>query len=344
METKKKYLLCLFIVLNCFSQHKTVNYFFEEVPISKLPIVLDGISFENLDAYQEVFYENIKNFLISKNEDFVIKMGNPNSKFYVIGKYEFYDKIAVVMLTKSEQNGNNLTNCFLLMYDKDGGLSSYRTVAWIGNEAESKTALINSNNILEFENSLDKDNTRYLTYYSLNMEKNYFPFSDDKCNEIEACVNYRPSIDSIPERKIKKYIFDKSFFRTEKKLIPLKYCSTDSISQILSSIGNENKLSMKNYFLDSKKIEDGKKIVFFLNKFKYKNYKNVSEVGYQVFNKNGSLNKREQIAQYYTTKDETESIISSNVFIEKGNIRIETQEKGSEKKVHLYKLDGYSEM
>lgn len=340
METRKLYILIFLIVFNCFSQQKKTKYFFEDVSILKLPIIIDEVSFENLYMYKEVSYRTIEDLLISKNGDFAIKMNDSNSKFYVFGKYKFYDKVAVIIFNKIEKKTNNLINCFLLMYESDGKLSSYRTIGWIGSNTGFKTSLINLNNIFEFETDtvLKKYNINYLTYYPLSKEKGYFPFSDDNCEEMETCLNYKPNLDSIPDRVIKKYIFDKAFFEKEKRLIPLKYCSKDTISQILSSISNEKKMSMKNYFIDSKKIEDGKRIIFFLNEYEYKNYKKVSEVGYQIFNKNGTLSKRTQIAQYYITKEGITSIMFSKVFIENNNLRIESQEKGFEKKVDIFKL------
>jgi hypothetical protein len=349
MKTKKIiYILSLLIVFNSFSQQKKTKYFFEDVSILKLPIIIDEVSVENLYMYKEVSYKTIKDLLISKNEDFAIKMddSDSNSKFYIAGKYNFHDKVAVIMFNKTEKNSNNLINCFLLMYESDGKLSSFRTIGWFGNHTGFKISLINLNVMFEFEADavLKKYNINYLTYYPLSKEKGYFPFSDNNCEEMETCLNYKPNLDSIPDRKIKKYIFDKAFFEKEKRLIPLKYCSKDTISQILSSISNEKKISMKNYFIDSKKIEDGKRVVFFLNEYEYKNYRKVSEVGYQIFNKNGTLSKREQIAQYYITKEGITSALLSKVFIENDNLIVESQGRGFEKKVDIFKLADSSKM
>jgi hypothetical protein len=44
------------------------------------------------------------------------------------------------------------------------------------------------------------------------------------------------------------------------------------------------------------------------------------------------------MAQYYITKEGITSIIFSKVFIENDNLRIESQEKGFEKKVNIFKL------
>jgi hypothetical protein len=132
--------------------------------------------------------------------------------------------------------------------------------------------------------------------------------------------------------------FDKTFFNKNLKLMPYKYFSIDSTTQVLFSIGNDKKVSVKNYFLDSKKLKNGKIIVFFLNDYVYNNYKIVKEVGYQIYNEDGKLNKQKQIALYHIDKEGIESAFLSKVHIDGDELKIESGYSGLKKEKEAFEL------
>lgn len=322
---------------NCFSQINTEGYFFEDIPQTNLPIVIDQISFEKISTYMEVEYEKIKDLLKDKEDNFKITTNLSDDKFYIHSKYNFYDKMAVILFYKSPSIYT--TYCYLMLYSNKKELLSFEKIGqeYIKNsDSNYIIGLINLNSILKFEQA--KSNNFVIDYLNYNPEINYFPFERYDCNENENCLNYKPKLDSIPQRNFLKYNFNSIFFEKDLNLLPLKFCSTKPNSQILSSIGEEKKISIISYFIDSKKIQNGKIIIFFLNEYKYENFKVVKEVGYQIFNVDGSLSKTDQIALYQIDKKGIKSIYSSVISIKNGFLKIESGYSGYQKKTEKFKL------
>ncbi|KRD12551.1 hypothetical protein ASE21_01180 [Flavobacterium sp. Root901] len=318
-----RYFLFFFITLSALSQKNDTALL--RFPNLELPLVIDDLTFNNVMNSKSLSYKELSHLLVSDDKEFEIKLNDTASnKLYSLGKFYNDGKLNLIILHHFKNDKEERILVYLLNYYSNTKLSGYDIIAWrIKNNSKTtkKVCLLNASSIISFRPK--NDINAEANYYKYNSQKR-FPYDIYDCEKLQVCTSYCPKLDSLPDRKENFWNFDKTFFKSKIDLVPYKYCSIDTTTQVLSSIEEESKVSMKNYFLDSKKLKDGKVIVFFLNDYNYRNYEIVKEIGYQIFNKNGTLSKQKQIALYHLDNRGVESSFLSKVFVDGDKLKIES--------------------
>lgn len=282
-------------------------------------MVIDEISFANLNSFEEVEYSKIKNILKSKDSKFYIADTFKNTKYYVCGKYNLEDKTALIVIIDSPSIKS--IACYLMIYSKEFELLNFTLIAnkLIADKNEQfSSCIININNLI----ICSKEGVEYYEYSDIDLS---IPFVINNCLEIAECANYIPKYTAIPKRNLNEYNFNNIFFESDSYFIPLKYCSPLNYSQITVDVGGYAPVALKNYFIDSKKISNGKTIVFFLNIYTFENLKVLKEIGYQIFRSDGKLEKTKDIAYYQIDNKGIMTFCDSKVLIYDDNISIESK-------------------
>jgi len=320
-----RYFLFFLITFNALSQKSSTDSVLLKFNNIELPFVVDDLSFNQAMNNKALSHKELGHLLVSEDNEFQIKLKDTiSNKLYSLGKFYNDGKLNLLMLHHFKNDKEEKILVYLLNYYSNNKLSGYDIIAWrtkINNTTTKKVCLLSANSIIIFKSTNDI-NTE--TIYSKYNSQKRFPYDTYDCKKSDTCISYSPKLDSLPERTEDVWNFDKAFFKNKTALIPYKYCSIDTTTQVLSSIEQDSKVSMRNYFLDSRKLKDGKVIVFFLNDYNYKNYEIVKEVGYQIFNKNGTLSKQKQIALYHLDNKGVESSFLSKVFIDGNKLKIES--------------------
>lgn len=334
-----RYFLFLLITANVLSQINHTDSLLSKINEIKLPLVIDDLTFIQITKSNPLNYDKFKELLVSDDKEFQINIKDTiSSKLYSLGKFYNKGKLNLLLAHHFKNDKEDKILIYLLNYYLNDKLCSYDIIAYktiINNIVSQKISLLSTNSIVSYNSKNNIDNE--IIYNVINLRKR-FPYDSYYCQDKDTCVKYIPKLDSLPERKMNCWSFDKTFFNKNLKLMPYKYFSIDSTTQTLFSIGNDKKVSVKNYFLDSKKLKNGKIIVFFLNDYVYNNYKIVKEVGYQIFNEDGKLNKQKQIALYHIDKEGIESAFLSKVHIDGNELKIESGYSGLKKEKEAFEL------
>jgi hypothetical protein len=335
---KLNLLLILFHTCTLFAQVDKDVSFIEKFKQVKLPLVIDELTIDSLLNKESISYNKIARYLVSENEDFALKIEDTiSNKLYPLVKFfKGNDLNLIILLLNKTLLEENLI-VYQFIYDSNIKLFSFKEIAYIskrGGKTKKKLTLLSYDNIINFKSN-DENHLEEIIYSKYKKRDGFFPFDTYNCDELSECVYFKPKKDSIPHRPIvfKSWIFDRVFYKNNISYIPFKYCSTDSITQVLSSIESSKKKSLKGYFLDSKRLKDDGRIIFFLNIYSYENHKIVKEVGCQIFNKNGKLIRRYSFGLYALDQNNIEMYYSSNVSILGDKLVIESDYPGFEKEV-----------
>lgn len=119
--------------------------------------------------------------------------------------------------------------------------------------------------------------------------------------------------------------------------MPFKDCSPLNYSKIIVDIGGYSPNSFNNYFIDSRKIQSKKTIIFFLNVYEFEKWKTVKEIGYLLFDSDGKLSKIDSIASYKIDEKGIKIVSSSKVFLFNDFIQIESISEDNQKT--KYRID-----
>lgn len=333
------FLLVLFFnSISLYSQKEKYFLDFEKKFIEvKLPLVLDDYFILDVSKEKELSYNCIKNILIDQTGNCFISINDTiSNKFYANGRTIIFDDYKGLIFSHvNTYNSQRSASVFLAIFDKDNKLLRMNTLACKRTLPifEERISLLYPNVFYEFKKA-EKKEYDIKSFEKKNNDNDGFKKED---GFIFSCYNYEedPVLDKtpidvslIPNRNL-DLNFDLSFFEKEKMLVPLKFCSPHSNSQVLSMINKESKESMSSYFIDSKKNKNGDRIIIFFNKYKFKSYNNVSEVGYQIIDSNGKLKKEDSFAEHITEKDGTLFRLKKGKIVNKKNeIRIISTENG----------------
>jgi|GEM_PF-3308068 len=295
--------LFLFISLSGSSQNDHILAFGERFKSLEFPLVFDDFSVLDIKKHSEIPYSLFKKIIIDDDGSCLIKTSDTiNNKFFANGKIFIFDKyIGFIFTHVSIYNGGEQTKIYMSIFNDDRLLRT-NILANPYSENEGKiNSLLFKNIFYEFKN-INNNNPETTTYsrkgdlYDGMDKENGFIFSEEIFSE-DFGKSLHMGVDSIPERDL-NVIFDKDFFRSKKGLIPLKYCSPISNSQVLVSIDGLKKKSIKSFFIDSRRIKGNRKIIFFLNEYEYETFKRVSEVGYFIVDSKGEIKAKKSFAEY----------------------------------------------
>ena len=67
---------------------------------------------------------------------------------------------------------------------------------------------------------------------------------------------------------------------------------------MLTSIDGLKKKNINSFFIDSWRIKDNRKIIFFMNEYEYDKFKCVSEIGYFIIDSKGKIKMKKSFAEY----------------------------------------------
>jgi hypothetical protein len=111
--------------------------------------------------------------------------------------------------------------------------------------------------------------------------------------------SYKPSFNEIPTINDLNIKFTRKKVESLKSLIPYKYCIPYEAYPTLVKINQDSLISFDSYFIASKEIKNNRKLVFILNKLKFKNFTNVYEIDYLIVDMEKVL-KTGSLSTFYT--------------------------------------------
>jgi hypothetical protein len=340
-------LVIFFNSISLYSQKEKNFLDFEKKFIEvKLPLVLDDYFILDVSKEKELSYDCIKNILLDETGNCFISINDTiSNKFYANGRTIIFDDYKGLIFSHvNTYNSQRSISVFLAIFDKNNMLLRMNTLAYKSTLpiSEERISLLYPNVFYQFIKAEKKE-------YDINSfvkKNNDYDGLKKEDGFIFSCYNYEEDhvldktpidVSLIPTRNL-DLIFDLSFFEKEKMLVPLKFCSPISNSQVLAMINKENKESISSYFIDSKKNKNGDTIIIFFNKYKFKSYNNVSEVGYLIIDSNGKLRKKDSFSEYITKSDGTLIRLKEGKIVRKKNeIQIISTEKGVSE-VEVFKI------
>jgi hypothetical protein len=139
-------ILLILIQFKCCSQN---NVFFKNIKTLDLPMLIDEISFANLNSFEEIEYSKIKNILKSKDSNFYISDTFKNTKYYLCGKYNLEDKTALIVIIDSPSIKS--IACYLMIYSKEFELLNFTLIAnklIADKNSKFSSCIINLNNLI----------------------------------------------------------------------------------------------------------------------------------------------------------------------------------------------------
>lgn len=293
----------IFLTASCNGQVEEANFndFSSRFKELRLPIVIDQIMLNKLSPDAEkIPYTEIEKYIVDEEKKPLIKVSDTvYNNFYSYGKIKLEDKEGLLF---SHINNNKFI--YIGIFDELGKLQWFSKLC----STDSSASAFNDNYatmILADYMFLKVDEIYKNSFLTAEIfePKEEILFSSYDCSDYPKCNLYTPEIEEIPIRDNLNLKIDVPFLKALNLLIPIKFCSPVKTSQVLSSIGDENKKSLSSYFIGSKSLKGDKKIIFFLNIYEYKNYSNVREVGYQVIDKNGKPIKIDSFCEYAEDKE-----------------------------------------
>ncbi|MBN9285323.1 MULTISPECIES: hypothetical protein [unclassified Flavobacterium] len=296
--------LFLFTSLSTLSQNEDILAFGERFKPLEFPLVFDDLSVLDIKRHPEIPYSLFQKIIIDDDGSCLIKTNDTiNNKFFANGKINVFDKYVGFIFTHiSNYKGNAETKIYLSVFN-DNRLLRTNLLANPYPESETKiNSLLFKNIFYEFKN-LNSNNSETTTYsrkgklYDGMKKEDGFIFSEEVFSEDFGTDSLHAGMDSIPERNL-NLNFNKDFFKSKKELIPLKYCSPISNSQVLTSIDGLKKKNINSFFIDSWRIKDNRKIIFFMNEYEYDKFKCVSEIGYFIIDSKGKIKMKKSFAEY----------------------------------------------
>ncbi|UUC46761.1 hypothetical protein [Flavobacterium cerinum] len=296
--------LFLFISLSGSSQNEDILAFEKRFKSLEFPLIFDDFSVLDIKKHSEIPYSLFRKIIIDDDGSCLIKTNDTiNNRFFANGKIFIFDKyIGFIFTHVGVNNRGKQIKTYMSIFHDDRLLRTNLLVNPYSESEPKINSLLFKNVFYEFKN-LNNNNPETTTYsrkgnlYDGMNKENGFIFSEEIFPEDFGINSLHIGEDSIPERDL-NVSFDKDFFRSKKGLIPLKYCSPNSNSQVLASIDGLKKKNIKSFFIDSRRIKGNRKMIFFLNEYEYETFKRVSEVGYLIVDFKGEIKIKKSFAEY----------------------------------------------
>ncbi len=297
------FILSLYLTASCNAQVETIGFddFSNNFKQLNLPIVVDQITLHNLSIKNnEIAYSVIEEYITDEEKKPLIKVSDTiYNKFYTYGQIKLGDRKGLLF---SHINDNKYL--YIGIFNESGNLQWFSKLC----STDSSTSIYNDNYATMILSDLmflkvdeiHKNNSLTVEVYE---PKEDILFSSYDCNDYPKCDTYKPTLEEIPLSSNLNLKIDASFLKSLNLLIPIKFCSPVKTSQVLSSIGDENKKSLSSYFIGAKVLKGNRKIIFFLNVYEYENYSNIREVGYQIIDENGKPIKIDSFCEYAEDKE-----------------------------------------